>query len=316
MPDLTSTPAVPESGANVDVDLSSIVSDVLSAADAEGVETVMADGAPETIEEITIDGNDEAAIAKELGLEAETTETPAPAAEAAHVAETPAATPEETVAAARARKILAAATEKETAARTMVETFQRDFASGLKTNPKAMLAKLGLDIDTLIDASIAEGKLPEVQAPDRVTALEERLAARENAETEAQLNRLIEEKRAAVKADPRFPTINAAGKQALVTDFMLEYHAVHKVPISWDKAATLIENDLRSLSGTPAPKPAPTPSKVPAKGPSKETKPAQQRPGSTTLANTEVRSYTPPADELLPTDPDKLLKYLVEHADF
>ncbi|HWQ02642.1 MAG TPA: hypothetical protein VN449_11100, partial [Gaiellaceae bacterium] len=227
-------------------------------------------------------------------------ETPvgdAPAAPAP-VTEPPAAETEPDVSVARARAILKAARETEEAAKAREANFTSTVATRLRSNPKALLAELGLTIDEVIDASIAEGAVAAPAAVDPIAELRARLDAREAAEDQRRLDEAITKTKDAVKADSRFPTVNAKGHQGLVVDFMIEYHAQHGKPIPWDKAAALIEADLAPPAAPAKPAanvavPTPTP-----------------RPGTQTLTARDSTNYVPPAGDL-PEDPDKLLKLLV-----
>lgn len=204
--------------------------------------------------------------------------------------------PESDLSVARARAILAAAKKTEDAAKEREATFTASVATRLKTNPKALLAELGLSIDDVIDASIAEGAVAAVTEPDRITQLEKRINDQQAAADQARLDVAIANTKAAVSADARFPTVNAKGHQQLVVDFMIEYHAEHGKPIPWDKAAALLEADLAPLA---PPKPA-----------ANVAVPPPARAGSQTLTAKDSTNYVPPAGEL-PEDPDKLLKFLV-----
>jgi antitoxin component of MazEF toxin-antitoxin module len=202
------------------------------------------------------------------------------------------------VSAVRARAMLAAAKETERAAEEKVANATASFATRLRSNPKALLAELGLSIDDVIDASIAEGAVAAPQKPSEVDELRKRLDDMQNARDQERLDTAIANTKAAVAADARFPTVNAKGHQQLVVDFMIEYHAQHGKPITWDKAAALIEADL-------APPKAPAPKTQP-----NVAVPTPARPGTTTLTAKDSSNYVPPAGEL-PEDPDKLLKFLV-----
>jgi hypothetical protein len=244
----------------------------------------------------------------ETPAEGSETETPALEASADDPAAGAGTSPETELTLAKARKILDAANRKERDARAQVEGFTNDLAQQLRQSPKATLAKLGLDIDTLIDAGLAEEGTPATsEEPDRITALEKRLQEREQSEKRASFNAKVAQIHADVSRDARFPTINARGASELVTEFMVEYFNIHGQPIGWDKAAELVEADL----APPAPKNSPAPKAEPRKA---NPAPAKQPSNTNTLTNNDVRTYVPPDESVLPKDPDKLIKFLVENA--
>jgi hypothetical protein len=291
MPDQpTQAEAAPAASAEtVDVSLDSIVADVLASAEAAGTAVV---AKPE---------GDVPAAEPAPG-----TETPAaPSADptAAPVAEPPATNPAPDAAAAR--KILAAAERKEADARGMVERATVDLTHGLRSAPKATLAKLGLTLDELIDAHLAEGDAPAgASAAAPQNDLERKVAAMEERDLQRQVDARKAEVRATVLADARFPTIRQKNGADIVVDFMVEYHATHGAPISWDRAATIVERDLRGLAGSPPAAARPVAPAAPA------------RAATDTLRNDQIRT-APPADEEDPTvsmDPDRAMKWLVEHA--
>lgn len=265
-------------------------------------------GAETSTADLTVDQALAAAIEANPGAISSEDETPVatppvgdPPAETPPVTEPPAAETEPDVSVVRARAMLAAAKETERAANEKIATFTGNVVSRLKSSPKALLAELGLTIDDVIDASIAEGAVAAPAAPDRIAELEKRLADRETAEDQRRLDAAIDQTKAAVKADSRFPTLNAKNHQQLVVDFMIEYHATHGKPIHWEKAAALIEADLAPLAPPPPPKltavPAPTP-----------------RTGTQTLTAKDSSNFVLPEGDL-PEDPDKLLKLLVSRLD-
>ncbi len=241
-------------------------------------------------------------------------EAPAPAPEAKP--EDKPAEPEPT--AAEARKILAQAHRTLTEAKAAGENALKDLATEMRRSPRAALAKLAklvgapLDVEDIIDLDIADtnsreakpdAKPAEDEATKRLQAIEDKIAAAEAREQQARADARIAQIQADVAKDARFPTINARGKAGLVTKFMISYHARNGQAIPWDKAAQIVESDLRSLSGgaAPAPKPAPA-AAPPAESPRQET------------LRGETRDYVPPQESELPKDPDKLLEYLVKHA--
>ena len=94
---------------------------------------------------------------------------------------------------------------------------------------------------------------------------------------------------------------------------MQEYYDTHGKAIPWDKAAKLVETDLRERFGyTPATATAAKPAAAPANKVPQRENTATSKPASTntTLTNNEIRSAGPPSDEE-PTDPDQLIKWLV-----
>jgi hypothetical protein len=290
MPDATTpAPATPEV---VDVSLDSIVGEALKAAADSGVEVM--DGQPPK------------------------PEAEAPAADAPVPAEAPAETPEAAPAAdpapdpepsaAEARRILAAAERTKAEATQMVERATAELLSGLKKNPKATLAKLGMTVDDVIDASLDEGDAPAPAKPAPETDLDRRVKALEEREQRLAIDTRKAEIRRDIAADKRFVAINAAGETETVLGFMESYFAKHGQPIPWAKAAQMVEDQLRgsatkvskalgAFSATPAPAPA-------------------ARPGTQTLTNDTVRNSPPSADEDPTRDmsPDRAIAYLVEHA--
>ena len=210
----------------------------------------------------------------------------------------------------RARKILADA--KQAAAQQAQE-----FASLLKKNPRAALAKHGLSLEELIDADLANDepkqasdKKPETDLEKRIAAAEKRLADREEQDQRAELNRKIDAVKEGIKADKTLELINRSNSHSDVLDFMQEYYNVHGQPIPWQKAAQLVEKDLRQRFGEPAkPAPAKPAAAKPAEGPPK----AAAATGTSTMTNSEVRTASPSDDE--PTDPDALIKFLVAKAE-
>ena len=210
----------------------------------------------------------------------------------------------------RARKILADA--KQTAAKEA-----QDFAALLKKNPRAALAKHGLSLEELIDADLANDepkqasdKKPETDLEKRLAAAEKRLAAREEQEQRHELNRKIDAVKEGIKADKTLEFVNRSNSHSDVLDFMQEYYNVHGQPIPWQKAAQLVEKDLRQRFGEPI---------KPAQGKPATAKPVEGQSkvpaatGTSTMTNSEVRTASPSDDE--PTDPDQLIKFLVAKAE-
>lgn len=244
----------------------------------------------------------------------------APKTETPPVAEEPKG---DEITAARARQILAKAEERiaQLDAREQEITAReaagvRNMLAELLKAPKSFLAKHGAHIDDLIDASVAEGKVeapePQDEADRRLTAIEQRLKDREAEELAAQNQKLIDDKIAAihrdVKANPRFSAINEGDRAGLVTDFMLDYHREHGKPIAWDKAAAMVEADLRGLVEKIAPKLGFT--KAEAAKPAAAA-PAE-RPGTTSIGGSQNDAAS--KDDELPEDPNVLMDFLVKRA--
>lgn len=223
---------------------------------------------------------------------------------------------------ARARKILQAAEELQAKFdardRELTQREQagmRGMVEELLKAPKAFLAKHGRHIDDLIDASVAEGK-PEVAAAEddnpRLTALEKRLEAKEREEqatkNQAAIDTRVREIHSEVKASAKFPLINEAGRASDVTDYMVEYHRVHGKPITWDRAAFLIEQDLKRTGEKVAAKLGWKPAEAP-----RPVAPPVARVGTQSIGGAQTASAGESAD-VLPEDPDDLLKTLVAKA--
>lgn len=224
------------------------------------------------------------------------------------------------ISAARARKILEQAEAKlaevEERGRALTEreaASQRDFVEQLLKAPKSFLAKYGRHIDDLIDASVAEGKEPDPAKvdDDRLTKLEQRLEREEQeraaARDQAAIDAKVAEIHRDVKASAKFPLVNEVDGARDVTDFMVEYFKTHGKPIQWEKAAALVEADLRSKGERVAKKLGWTPPAA-----AKPAEPAKERPGTTSISG-ESRTAAP-SDEDLPEDPEKLMAYLVSKA--
>jgi len=182
--------------------------------------------------------------------------------------------------------------------------------------PKAWFAKHGggRTLDDLIDASIAEGKGQPVEdkPDDRLDAIERRLLEREQAETAARNQAAIDAKvaeiKTAIKGNAKFPLLNEADKGQDVIDLMVEYHSIHGKPISWDRAAALVESDLKAIAEKTAKKLGWAP---PAAKPTPAAPHA--RPGTVSLSGDQRQAA--PTDEALPEDPDTLMKFLVAQAE-
>jgi hypothetical protein len=241
---------------------------------------------------------------------------------AAAPATEPAAEPEpkgEEISAARARKILEAVDQRKADLDAREVQLSEREAAGMRSMlaellkaPKAFLAKHGAHIDDLIDASVAEGKAPEPTADEnpRLAALEKRLEAKEEEERAARNQAAIDAKVAAihrdVKASAKFPLINALDAAQDVTDYMVAHWQTHGTPIPWDRAAALVEADLKARGEKSAEKLGYTKPAAPAAA-----APAD-RPGTTSIGGPERTAA--PGDEALPEDPNVLMEYLVKRA--
>jgi hypothetical protein len=226
------------------------------------------------------------------------------------------------ITAARARKILEKV-ESRTADLDAREArlAERENASGadllaqLLKAPKATLAKFGKSIDDMIDASIAEGKETPTAATDdnpRLTELERRIEARERNEQaradQARIDARMAEIHRDVKASAKFPLVNETDSAAKVTDFMVEYHRLHGKAIGWDRAAALVEADLKAMVEKGATKLG---FAKPATAPTSATAP-KDRPGTTSIGG-DQRTSTPIAP-VEPEDPNDLMAFLVKEA--
>ena len=298
MPDATEATAATTEASDANVSADSILAEALAAMD-KGAETPA---------EPTADGGETAEATSTEETPAEPVKEPEPK-------------PDDAVSLAQARKMLAAAQEKERAADAKVAaaeakltSAEKTFIESLRKAPKATLAKHGVDMDDLIDASLSEesgtapapaaGKpSPEIaELRQRLERAEKLLEQRTEVDQQTKIDAAIARVQADVAKDARFPLINAKGMGSLVTDFMVEYHQIHGKPVSWDRAAQIVEADLAKLTGGAPKAPAPKPAVAPA------AKPA----ASTTLTNSDVRTAVPSTEDDLPSDPDKMLAALVE----
>ena len=295
-----------------ELSLDDIIASELTAADAKGAEVVKAE-APAAAEPVNTEATP--------GAEA----TAAPATAESEATAEPAPTKADDITAARVRKMLdkldervAALNERETRIAEREQSTGAEMLAELLRAPKATLAKFGKSIDDLIDSSLAEGKAPAAKAEDdadpRLTALEKRIEARERAEAEARSQAQIDARKAEIHreiaASKKFPAINESKRADLVTDYMIEYHAAHGKPISWDKAAATVESDLTGLGIAVAKKLGWS---APAKAaPAPAATPPADRPGTVSIGG-EQRSAAPTTGEE-PTDPDRLMEFLVAQA--
>jgi hypothetical protein len=192
---------------------------------------------------------------------------------------------------------------------------EAEIVAELLKAPKAFFAKHGRHLDDVIDASISEGRAPAPAAEDdnpRLTALEKRIESRERAEQQAQQDRAIAERKAEIhreiKGNAKFPLINESDRAGAVTDFMVEYHSIHGKPIGWDKAASMVEADLKAIVEKGAKKLGWT-----APAPKAAAAPPAARPGTVSLSGDQRTSA--PTQESLPDDPEKLMAHLVRQAE-
>lgn len=215
----------------------------------------------------------------------------------------PAADADKETTAADARKLVAQAERLKAQAAADFDKFKTDFYADLTKNPKAALAKLGAKtIDDLIDASIAEGEVKTPTESDKLSAIDKRLADIEAREQQIKVDTLVRGIHGALTPE-KFPTIAAKKSQGLVTDFMQEYFQKHGKPIHWEKAAKIVEADLREFAGTPAKSAAPA---------AKPAAAAPVRDVHGTLENSEQRTTVQTEDDKLQgMSPDKLLEHLV-----
>jgi len=300
----TPTPTPAADAASPDLSLDQIIASELQAADAAGAPVVKEDTKAST-EAIP---PDPAPAGEPPAEEKPPVEAPAPDADE------PAPAADE-VTARRVRTMLAKLEEREKALAERESQGSESLLSELLKSPKALLAKYGKSIDDVIDASLAEGKDPPAATADdnpRLTALERRIEERERAEKQAAVDQAIANRKAEIHREisgsTKYPVINEAKRHGLVTDYMIEFNAVHGKPISWDRAAAAIEKDLTGLGiavakklGWSAPAAA-----APAAAPSKD------RPGTQTIAGSQRDTAPSQGDE--PEDPEQLMKFLVAQA--
>jgi len=297
---VSTTIETPSTAPVAEPSLDDIVAQELASAEAGGAEVVK-DGEPSAQGGSEPDG---AHTADPAGS------TPAPATDPEPAADEPKA---DDVSAARIRKMLTKLDEREAAITAREAESGVGVLGELLKNPKAFLAKHGKSIDDVIDASIAEAKVAAPADDDnpRLTALERRVAAREQAEQDARQQTAIDGRKAEIHREiagsTKFPLINEAKRQQDVTDFMVEYHSIHGKAISWDKAAATVESDLTGL-GIAAAK------KLGWTGPAKAAPAAlaKDRPGTTSLSGDQRTAAPTTGDE--PADPEKLMDYLVKNA--
>ena len=302
---LTETPAAAaaEPAAADNVSLDQLISEAVNSAPAEESDTEQ----PSTAETSDQPVAETAAATSVEGTSKEPAkEPPAAAAE-------PAKEPDDAISVRRARSILAEANKKERDARQAVVNAEQDLVKQLLANPRNFLAKHGKSIAELIDIDLGQEHDPNPEQPksikpeDVAKLVQDQVkAALENANKERQLETIKDSIRSNVTKDQRFELINKSRSQETVLEFMEEYYNTHGQPIPWDKAARLVEDDLRERFGY-KPAAAAAPAKVPQRETTAPSKPAA---GNTTLTNNEIRSAGPP-DDSEPTDPDQLIKWLV-----
>lgn len=241
-------------------------------------------------------------------------ETPAtPAAEAAPETETPAEDkPADDVTAARVRKMLADVEKREQALTAREQSTAAAFIAEFLKSPKAALAKHGKSIDDVIDASLAEGAAPAAPVEeDRLTALEKRIEAREQAEKQARHDAMVANRKAEIHRDviaaaAKFPVLAEVKRPDLVTDFMQGYYEAHGKPCTWEFAAAKLESDLTGTGIAAAKKLGWAP---PAKATPAAAAPAAERPGTVSIGG--AQSAGPSGTPDLPEDPEQLLRHLV-----
>jgi hypothetical protein len=301
--DLTPPAAAPAAAPvpSDNVSLDQLISEAVNSAPAEQTDSEQPSAAE------TADQNVEPAAASVEGTSTAT------AAEHPAAAE-PAKEPDDAVSVRRARSILAEANKKERDARQAVVNAEQDLVKQLLANPRNFLAKHGKSIAELIDIDLGQEHDPNPEQPKATEAkdiaklvAEQVKAALEQTRQEQQLASLREGVRNNIAKDTRFELINRSRSQDTDVEFMEEYYNTHGAAIPWDKAARLVEQDLRERFGPPATAPAAAPAKVPQRESTATSKPAA---GNTTLTNNEIRSAGPP-DDSEPTDPDQLIKWLV-----
>lgn len=285
----TTTTEAPVTSAPADLSLSDIIANAVAEADAAGAETVV-DEAPKT-------------------GDAPATEAPAETTPATE--ETPPADdkPADDVTAARVRKMLAKVEEREAAVLAREQRQASDLVAEMVKSPKAFLAKHGRSIDDVIDASIAEGKgepAPAADESSEVAELRKRLDAREAREAAERNDAAIKTRTAEIHRDiaaasTKFPLVNELKRHGVVTDVMVAYHQEHGKPISWDRAAALVEADLKAIRGTTA-----------AAAPAATATTPTPRPGTTTLAGDTRTAAQVDGDE--PDDPRQLIAFFARKA--
>lgn len=226
--------------------------------------------------------------------------------------ETPAeeAPPADDVSAARARRILSDVEKREQALVAREASMEADIIARLLIAPKATLAKHGKHIDDIIDSSLAEGA-PAAAEPeeDRLTKLEKRVEAREQAEKQARHDALVANRKAEIHRDvlaaaAKFPVLAEVKRPDLVTDFMAGYYEAHGKPCTWEFAAGKLEADLTGTGIAAAKKLGWAP---PAKAAAPA--PAAERTGTVSIGGAQAEGVTPTST--LPEDPEQLLKHLV-----
>lgn len=298
------TTETPAAAPTPELSIDEIVAQALTSSEATGDAVVKEDG-------VTQGGSEPAGAhtADPAGS------TPAPATETAPAEPASDEPKADDVTAARVRKMLAQIEERETALAAREAHLAGGALAELLKGPKAFLAKHGKSIDDVIDASVAEGAEPPVASAaednnPRLTALEKRISDRERAEQMAQQDAAINARKVEIHGEisksTKFPLINETKRQTAVTDFMVEYHAIHGKAISWDKAAALVESDLGGVGIAAAKKLGWVPP------PAKATDPPKERPGTVSIGG-DQRTAAPTTGED-PEDPNVLMDFLVKQA--
>ena len=257
------------------------------------VTEIVANEPVDTFDELAFVSEQPDEVKAVVNEDGETVEEPAEVEAKAETPETPEAKPaEDSDAIGKARRILAAANKKELKIADTVAKAEAKILDEFKTNPTKIFDRLGMSFkEWLIKASGAETSTETPKADDRVTALEQKIADKELKEQEANVQRLVADVQGQVKADPTYVRINRSGSQSMVTDLMVEYHALHGKPLPLKVAAHQVEQYLKTLSGDPdvVPPKVTAPKKA---SNSKDTQ-AASRPGQTTLTNNETRGQPP-----------------------
>lgn len=244
-------------------------------------------------------------------------ETPSGKVEAPKPAE-PAEAKTDDTDAKRARAILAAAEKKEREAATSLADFKRKLAETMRTDPRAAMAELGTSLDEAIDAATIGSRPAPEEKTETPAEMAERIkrelrdelkADQAERENTAKYHAEVARVQGLVKADKRFPLINAEDGAATVTDEMVKYYEQHGKPIAWDACAKLIETELEAKADRLAALRGYVKGKAPA-APAK----------SETLGNDEVRRNAPPAapaeaDPHAGLSGDRLIEKLVREAE-
>lgn len=232
------------------------------------------------------------------------------------------AKPAETPEAARLRRGFAALTRKQAdiVRREQALKGKEGSAAGVealkaraKSDPLAVMAELGADVDGLLDAVIANGKKPEPTASDEVAALKRRLdekeAADKNAAELAKYNTWRDGVVSKVTAaGEKYDLVNSLpGQHETVVQTILAYHQQYGEILDVDTAAAYVEKDLAAALGKSKKygtrQPAPAAAGTKANG--SNGTPPKAKTGTQTLASVDETSDLPPGEDGLPTDDDE-----------